>query len=63
MSVFVHVTVAPTATISSPGLKAFRPSDSAFLGIVMADDPDGAGAVGAGAIGDGVVGETVEGEE
>jgi hypothetical protein len=46
--VFLHVTVVPTATFSSPGEKALFPKNSALMGMVTADD----GASGAG-VGDG----------
>jgi hypothetical protein len=62
-SVFVHVTVVPTAMSSSSGSKARFPSDWAPVGMVTdADVPPGAGA-GAGAgdgVGDGVVGDVDE---
>jgi hypothetical protein len=51
-SVFIHVTVAPTATFSSPGTKALFPSDSAPTGIVT-DDDDTAGGGVTGGVGDG----------
>ena len=52
MSVLVHVTVVPTATFSSAGVKALFPSDSAPTGI--ATDADIAPGVGAGnGVGDG----------
>jgi hypothetical protein len=61
-SVFLHVTVVPTATFNSPGEKARFPSDSAPTGIVTdAEGPSGAGA-GAGGDGDGA-GDGAEGEE
>jgi len=56
-SVFIHVTVVPTATFSRSGLKALSPSVAAPVGIVT--DDDGA----AGAAGDGVGDRGVEGEE
>jgi hypothetical protein len=50
-SVFLHVTVVPTATFNSSGEKALFPSDSAPTGIVTDEDgPPGAGG------GDGEVG-------
>ena len=49
-SVFVQVTVVPTATVNSAGLWALRPSASAPRGIVTAAD----GPLGAGETGDGV---------
>lgn len=57
-SVFIHVTVAPTATFTSSGLNARFPSVEAPVGIVT-DDEDGPGA-GAGAgegVGPGEVGD------
>ena len=51
-SVFVHVTVEPTATSSSSGMKALLPSEAAPAGI--ATDNDGTPGVGDGA-GDGAV--------
>jgi hypothetical protein len=50
-SVFVHVTVVPTATASSSGAKARFPSTSAPIGIMTVDagSPVGAG------VGDGTV--------
>jgi hypothetical protein len=51
-SVFVQVTVVPTATFSSPGLKALFPNDSAPTGIATDDIAPGAGA--GGGVGDGV---------
>jgi hypothetical protein len=51
-SVFVHVTVEPTATSSSSGMKAFLPSEEAPAGI--ATDNDVTPGVGDGA-GDGAV--------
>jgi hypothetical protein len=58
-SVFVHVTVVPTATFSASGMKARFPSEAAPTGIVTADDdPPPVGA------GDGVGdGEGEDGEE
>ena len=59
-SVFVHVTVEPTATVRSSGLKAWFPNVSAPLGIVTSEDDTTGGGAGAGAgdgVGDGVVGE------
>jgi hypothetical protein len=57
-SVFVHVTVVPTPTFRSSGMKALLPSDSAPAGIVTVDD----GPAGVG-VGDGVgAGETGDGE-
>ena len=62
-SLFVHVTVVPTATFSSAGMKALFPSDWAPTGI--ATDADGTPGVGVGAgagagagagVGDGDVG-------
>jgi len=54
-SVFLHVTVVPTATFNSPGENALLPSASAPTGIVTDEDgPPGAG-VGDG-VGDGDVG-------
>ena len=57
-SVFVQVTVVPTATFSSPGLKALFPNDSAPTGIATAADiVPGAGGGGVGdGVGDGEVG-------
>lgn len=49
---FVHVTVVPTATLSSAGLKARFPRNSARMGIAT----DAVGAVGAGAVGVGAAG-------
>jgi hypothetical protein len=57
-SVFVHVTVVPTATFSSSGMKALFPSDSAPTGIATDDDETPGVGVGNG-IGDGAV----EGDE
>ena len=55
-SVFIHVTVVPTAMSSSPGTKALFPSDSAPTGIVT--DDDGTPVVGVGdAVGGGGVGD------
>jgi hypothetical protein len=52
-SVFVHVTVVPTATFSGFGTKALAPKVRAPMGIdTAADDPDGVGdglGVGVGA--------------
>ena len=54
-SVFIHVTVVPTATFSSSGMKALLPSDSAPAGI--ATDDDGPPGVGVGdGVGDGETG-------
>jgi hypothetical protein len=61
-SVFIHVTVVPTETSTSSGLKALLPSVDAPTGIVTDDaEPPGAGA-GAGA-GDGVGVGAVEGDD
>jgi len=55
-SVFIHVTVAPTATFKSSGVKARFPSVEAPTGIVTDDDgPPGVGTgdgVGEGEVGD-----------
>jgi hypothetical protein len=56
-SVFVQVTVVPTATLSSSGMKALFPSDAAPTGIAT-DDEDTTGVVANG-IDDGAV----EGDE
>jgi hypothetical protein len=57
-SLFVHVTVVPTSTFSSSGVKARFPSVAAPTGIVTDDDdPPGAG------VGDGVGDGPVEGDE
>ena len=56
---FVQVTVVPTATVSSSGVEALFPSDSAPTGIATAADS----APGVG-VGDGVGdGEAGDGEE
>jgi hypothetical protein len=61
-SVFVHVTVVPTATFSSAGMKALFPSDSAPTGI--ATDADITPGVGAGdGAGEGVGDGEGDGEE
>jgi hypothetical protein len=52
VSVFTHVTVSPTATITSPGLNALLPNTSAPLGMVTDDDAPPEGGAGGG-IGDG----------
>ena len=54
-SVFIHVTVAPAATLTSSGAKALFPSVDAPIGIVT--DDDGVPGAGAGAgVGDGDAG-------
>jgi hypothetical protein len=54
-SVFIHVTVVPTATSSSSGMKARLPSDWAPAGIET--DEDGPPGVGVGeGVGDGEAG-------
>jgi hypothetical protein len=61
-SVFVHVTVVPTATFSWSGVKARSPKEAAPTGIETdVDDPPGVGA-GVG-VGDGVGEGAVEGDE
>jgi hypothetical protein len=64
-SVFVHVTVVPTATSSWSGMKAAVPSEAAPTGMATDDDvPPGAGAgagVGVG-VGTGVGDAAVDGE-
>jgi hypothetical protein len=66
-SVFLQVTVVPTATFRSAGLKALFPSDSAPTGMVTDEDaPPGAGVGGAGdgaGDGAGADGEGADGEE
>jgi hypothetical protein len=55
-SVFIHVTVVPTATFRSPGVKALFPNEEAPTGITTDDEgPPGVG-VGDGGEGDGDVG-------
>jgi len=62
-SVFLHVTVVPTATFNSPGEKALFPSDSAPTGIVTDEDgPPGVGAGDGAGVGDGA-GDGAEGDE
>ena len=59
---FVHVTVVPTATLSSSGMNALFPSVEALTGIATDDDrPPGVG-VGDG-VGDGAGEGAGEGEE
>jgi hypothetical protein len=59
-SVFVHVTVVPTATFSWSGVKARFPSVAAPAGIETdVDDPPGAGV----GVGDGVGEGAVDGDE
>jgi hypothetical protein len=41
VSVFVHVTDVPIATVSGFGLNAFAPRVAAFITIATLDDPDG----------------------
>ena len=55
---FVHVTVVPTATLSSSGTKALFPSDAAPAGI--ATDDGGPSVVG---VGDGVGDGDTESDE
>ena len=57
-SVFIHVTVVPTAMFRSSGTKARFPSDAAPTGITTDDD----GTPGAG-VGDGIGDGAVEGDE
>jgi hypothetical protein len=52
-SVFVQVTVVPTATSSSAGLKALFPRVDAPIGMVMGVEAAGGAGVGAG-VGDGI---------
>jgi hypothetical protein len=53
VSVLVQVTVVPTATSTSPGVKARFPSTSAPIGIVTADDGPPGDGVGEGVGADG----------
>lgn len=55
-SVFIHVTVEPTATLRSSGANARFPSVDAPIGIETDDDAPPAVGVGDG-VGDGVVGD------
>ena len=45
-SVLVHVTVVPTATVTSSGAYALFPSNEAPTGIAIADDAPSVGGVG-----------------
>jgi hypothetical protein len=53
VSLFIHVTVVPTATFRSAGLNAPRPSTDAPTGMLTDDEAPPGGAPGEG-LGDGV---------